>query len=180
MQDEAVLVEKVLAGNREAFEPLVRKYAPRIYRVVLRMVHHSEDARDLTQEIFFQVYRKLSSYQPDRRFSTWLYQIAVNRCIDELRKRKGKRLVALNDEWVSNEPGPEKVAIDRMRVDDILKSLDGMPENWKLIFLLRFVDDLSYSEIAEVLGISLNDVRNGLYRTRQKLRMQFQAKEGAG
>jgi RNA polymerase sigma factor (sigma-70 family) len=178
MHEDSRHIEQVLAGNREAFEPLVRKYAARVYRIVLRMIHHPEDAKDLTQEIFLLVYRKLASYNPDQRFAAWLYQIAVNRCIDEIRRRKGKRLVAVDDSWKSGDPGPEEIVMEREGVRYVMSELDRLPENQRLMFLLRFVDDLSYAEIAAVLGVSVNDVRNGLYRAKQKLRTRLDVKEG--
>jgi len=178
MREDSYYVERALNGDLDAFDVLVRKYSNRVYAILLRMLQDPEEAKDLTQEVMIKVYHKLSNFDQKRRFSAWLYQIAVNQCLDELRKKKRRKWVSIHDSLASGTPGPEEEVMAKEKWRCLMSELTRLPENYRLVFLLRYVDDLSYQEIGEVLGISSTDVRNWLYRAKQKLKVQFRDKEG--
>ncbi|KPC75618.1 hypothetical protein ADL26_05820 [Thermoactinomyces vulgaris] len=179
MHKDSHYVEKALNGDLDAFDALVHKYKDRTYRMVMRMIPHPEDAKDITQEVFILVYRHLHQFHLDKRFSSWLYQITVNRCLDELRKRKGKQTVTINEDWINDDATPESQLIEREGLQAAVDHhLSLLPPQHRAVFLLRYVDDLSYGEISEVLGITTTQVRNILYRARQKLKERRALKEG--
>ncbi|SEM70531.1 RNA polymerase sigma factor [Lihuaxuella thermophila] len=179
MEEDSLLVKRVLNGDLEAYDHLVRKYMNRIYFLLYRMMGRTEDAKDLTQECFLRAYQHLASFQPDRRFSSWLYQIAIHLCYNESRKQKRKEVSLEAEPFVDRET-PETVFI---RKEDYLlyrKELDRLPENYRAVLLLRYHEGLSYQEISDVLEITVKVVRNYLYRAKKKLKKQFstRAKEG--
>ncbi|RAL21336.1 RNA polymerase sigma factor [Thermoflavimicrobium daqui] len=113
MHDDSYYVKQVLKGNLDALDQLVYRYKDRIYRLILRMIHDPEEAKDLTQECFTLMYLKLESYDLNRKFSTWFYRIAVNRYINEIKKRKNDSSPMEDSSVFITENTPEKQLIDK-------------------------------------------------------------------
>lgn len=175
VENEALVwVEKALAGDVDAFGELVRLYERPVFNLAYRMLGESTEAEDAAQEAFLKAYSHLSRYDTTRSFKTWLLSITSNHCIDRLRKR---RLIYLSlDEplpphpaLTSDEMGPEMAAIARERSQKIQKMLDELSPEYRVVVVLRYWYDLSYSEIAEMLGTSESAIKSRLFRARQSL-----------
>jgi RNA polymerase sigma-70 factor (ECF subfamily) len=176
------LAEQLFKGNRRAFDTLVRRHHRRIQGICYRMCNSSADAEDLAQETFLRVYRHRESYQTGRRFRVWLDRICVNVCITHKERTRGRgRVVLLGD----TEPGvvaaqgplhprqrhdPEARATFKDMMGRFEKVLATLAAPYRAALVLRVQSDLSYQEIAEVLGCSIGTVMSRLNRARIKVR----------
>jgi RNA polymerase sigma factor (sigma-70 family) len=179
MYDENELVRLAAKGDDRAFEKLVELYEKRIYTTALRMTGNPDDAYDISQETFIRVYRSLKGFKGDAKFSTWVYRIVTNLCIDFNRKSKRIKQVPLEN---NDEEEPFTITISDDRFDPernlerseivraINKALGSLSDEHKEIFILRELDGLSYAEIAEVKMIEEGTVKSRLFRAREKLR----------
>ena len=174
---EERLVKQAKQGDMQAFEELILQHEKIVYNVALRMMNHSEDARDISQEVFLKAYRNLKNFDERSQFSTWLYRITANTCIDEMRKRKGKQSFSLEEELESEDGGmqrqiaddgetPEESVLREEQKSEILKALDNLSEEHKAAVILRDVKGLSYEEIAEILELSLGTVKSRITGTK--------------
>jgi RNA polymerase sigma-70 factor (ECF subfamily) len=172
----------VLAGEEALFEVLVRRYQARILSHVARMVGNRDDALDLSQEIFVKVFQALSRYNPQFKFSTWLFRIAGNAAIDHLRKRR-PRTVSIEQpestaglgrvssfEYRSGDPDPYAKLRNTERGRAITDAIARLPPEFRELITLRHFTGLSYEEIAEIKGIPLGTVKNKLFRARAVLK----------
>lgn len=186
---EEQLVKKSIQGDTVAFEELVFQYQNKIYALSYRYMGNEEDAYDMTQEAFLKAYRSLRTFKGDSSFGTWLYRVATNVCLDELRRRK-RRIVTLSlDEPLATDEGEvEKEIPDTSPTADVLYEqkefskyiqnlLDQMKPEHKTVIVLRDVMELSYEEIAEVLDCSLGTVKSRLSRARNALRKKLDDRE---
>ena len=189
MFSDEELAAKAVGGDKEAYAEIVRRYEKQIFALAYRMLGNREDARDIAQEAFLKAYRALAAFKESSRFSPWLYAIANNLCIDLLR-RKGRNNLSLDEPTL--EGGVRQVAsgaeadpsfeLERREVQEqVRKALDGLPEKYKSILVLRHMQELSYEEIAQSLGISLSLVKTHLFRAREAMRkLLLQGEEGEG
>lgn len=182
--DEKKWLKQAAAGSAEAFEQLVLKYQTAVYNLCLRMTGDPEDAADMTQESFLKAWRNLESFQGNSAFSTWLYRLASNTCLDHLRsvKRRPQLSLVVEDEdgeaqaldVPDSAPTPEEqvIALDEQsRLNEALQALD---EDQRQILILRAVNGLSYTEIAEALQLKEGTVKSRLARARDQLRKKLQ------
>ena len=181
---EKDLIRRAKQGDMLAFEELILQHEKIVYNVALRMMNHSEDARDISQEVFLKAYRNLANFDERSAFSTWLYRITHNTCIDEMRKRKGKQSYSLEDE-LENEDGsmqrqiadegdtPEESLLREEQKSEILQALDTLSEEHKAAIILRDVKGLSYEEISEILELSLGTVKSRISRARNQLKTEI-------
>ena len=182
--DEKKWLKQAAAGSAEAFEQLVLKYQTAVYNLCLRMTGDPEDAADMTQESFLKAWRNLESFQGNSAFSTWLYRLASNTCLDHLRsvKRRPQLSLVMEDEDGETQaldvpdsaPSPEEqvIALDEQsRLNDALQALE---EDQRQILILRAVNGLSYTEIAEALQLKEGTVKSRLARARDQLRKKLQ------
>ena len=178
--DEKIVIQRAANGDADAFEQLVRTYQTPIYNLCLRMTGNPEDAADLSQEAFIKAWRNLGSFQFESAFSTWLYRLASNTCLDFLRSVKRRPQVSLTVEDSDGEaqtldlpdsaPTPEEAAITKEEQESLARAMQSLDEQQRQILTLRVVNDLSYAEIAEVMGIKEGTVKSRLARTRDALR----------
>lgn len=177
MKDDNECVREVLAGNKEAYGLLIHKYENKIYTLLLRMIHDSQDAQDLTQECFIKAYHYLHSFDPERKFSSWLYRIASNLCLNALQARQKKQLHPgeLEEKWLVEEDSPESILLRKEHVSEIREVVDELPEHYRMVLLLRYLEDMSYQEISTVLDIPISTVQVRIHRAKIKLRMRFQS-----
>lgn len=179
MEDKEI-IEQVLAGDNNAFGALVERYQTRVYNLALRMCGNPDDAFDLAQEAFFRAWRGLPGFQFDSAFSTWLFRLSANVCLDWLRAKKRRPTVSLTtvddeDEEVQlelSDPGksPEELVLAAEDRAALTKALNGLPVEYRQILTLRAIDDLSYAEIAGILKIKEGTVKSRLSRARLALR----------
>lgn len=169
--DEATLIREALAGDQEAFRQIVERYQGAVYNLAYRMLGDAEEAEDAAQEIFVRIYRQLGRYDPARKFSTWTLAIATNYCIDQLRRRR-MQLVPLENiiPWArAREAGPEGEALSRESRDEVQRLLKQLPEKYRAPLVLRYWEDLSCAEIAEILGVPEGTVKTQIHRARKQL-----------
>ncbi|MGD1093515.1 MAG: RNA polymerase sigma factor [Bryobacteraceae bacterium] len=189
--DESALVARAQAGDAQAFTELVNHYERKIYRLAKHITQNDEDAEDVLQETFLKAYEHLDTFQGNSKFYTWIVRIGVNEALMKLRKRKGDRTVPLDEpvdtgeEMVAREiavweDNPE----DRYSREEMREILDHAVESLKpdfrTVFVLRDIEELSTEETAETLGISVPAVKSRLLRARlalrEKLTRQFKRK----
>ncbi len=174
------LVRSVLAGDRERFGELVERYQGRLVNYLYRLVRNLDEAHDLAQEVFVRVYQALDRFDPQYRFSTWLFRVAQNAAIDVIRKRRF-RLVPLSrpDEdgegsWEIELEAGGPSALDTLQNEErdvrVRAAIDGLPWEYRELILLRHYGELAYEEIAEAKGMPLGTVKNKLFRARQMLK----------
>ncbi|HEX2465918.1 MAG TPA: sigma-70 family RNA polymerase sigma factor [Thermoanaerobaculia bacterium] len=170
----------VLAGHTERYEELVDRYQGRVVNYLYRVVHSLEDAHDLAQEVFFRVYRALDRYDPQFKFSTWLFRVAQNAAIDSVRKRR-VHLVSMERpetedsdggsfEFKSCDRGPYGELRNLERGNAIGVAIEALPDEYRELIHLRHFAELSYGEIAELKAMPLGTVKNKLFRGRQMLK----------
>ena len=184
MDSEAAWVDAAREGDRDAFAKLVDLYTKRVYNLAFRMLGNPRDAEDASQEAFLRAYRGLGAYDRSRSFSTWLLSITAHHCIDRLRRRKSSE-ISLDGlpawRWVPVETvDPQRAAEQADRANRIRKLLDGLPEDHRLVIILRYWHDLGYAEIASVVGESESAVKSRLHRARRRLAVDLAHMEPAG
>ncbi len=171
------LISAFLGGSEAAFEELMQRYQDRIFRLLSRYTRDAMECEDLAQEVFLKVFRKLHTFQHDSQFFTWLYRIAVNTATDHLARRSRRRLHLVEDDAVLDTGKPRTEAVDvsaplmqRELAEVTRRILDKLPEKYRTILVLREYEDLSYTDIARVLGIQLGTVESRLFRARQRFK----------
>ncbi len=159
------LVVRTLAGDTRSYEELVRRYERLVAKVLYPYAKREISAEDLVQETFLKAYDKLETFNPDYRFKTWLLAIANNLGIDTLRRRK--EIVEFNQEvHGASSGGPETDAIDAERRAGVRVAMEALPETYQVPLMLRYDEEMSYAEIAEVLGLTVSAVKSRLFRAR--------------
>ncbi len=177
--DDRALVERCRAGDVAAFEPLVEKYRPRVYRLAFNVLRDTEEALDAAQEAFIRAYQALPSFRGQSAFYTWLFRITMNVASDRVRQRAARGR-AFGTERVEEEEW-ERTLVDRSEAPDasaaraeerrrIQRALESLPEHHRAIIMLSDLEGLSYREIAEVLGIPMGTVMSRLHNARKRLR----------
>ena len=162
--DDRKIIERVLKGDTDAFNLLVRQWERPIYNFIVRMVGDRDEAMDLCQEAFMKAYRELGTLKDLDRFSSWLYRIAHNTCFSKLRKDQGKIFVELSPETHSSRPPIES----RLAVE---KALQHLPEDQREVVILKVFQSLKFEEIAAIQGAPVSTVKSRLYMGFEKLRM---------
>jgi len=177
LSDES-LACKSLDGDISAFEELVNRYKRPVFSIVYRMIGQYQEAEDITQEVFINVYEKLYQFDSNKKFSPWIYKIATNASISALRKKKkvitldfdeayGK---AYEDYYTTGLTDPQFM-FEREELKIFTdKAINELPENYRVVIMLRYQMDLNNQEIAEVLGISKENVEVRVHRARKALR----------
>lgn len=178
------LVALAKKGDMQAFETLIVKHEKIVYNIAFRMFGASEDVKDISQEVFLKVYRNLQHFDEKSAFSTWMYRIAMNTCIDEMRKRKGKQTYSLEEELEDTEGSyqkqfaddgetPEQSIMRKETQSEILKALDTLSEEHKIAIILRDIRGFSYEEIAEMTDTTLGTVKSRISRARLQLKEEI-------
>jgi len=171
--DENACVLAARSGDHGAFGALVTRYERPVYNLALRMLGRAEDAEDACQEAFLKAYRALSAYDTGRPFSTWLLSIAAHHCIDRIRRRR-MREVSLDalPPWrqlAAQTPDPEDEAVYQDHSTRIRRVLQHLPEDYRLVVVLRYWHDFGYAEIAALTGESESAIKSRLHRARRQL-----------
>lgn len=168
------LVRAAAKGRTDAFEELVRLHEKKVYALTLRMCGNPEDARDAAQEAFLSAWRGLPSFRGEAGFSTWLYRLASNAAIDQLRRNRRQRKEASLDagemDTPDQSPGPQEAAEGSELQRAVADGLASLSEDHRRILLLREYQALSYDEIAQTLDMDLGTVKSRISRARRALR----------
>lgn len=182
-QQEAQLLTGLRAGDPQAYERLVRAYSGRLLAVARRFLANEEDARDALQEAFLSAFRAIGAFQEDARISTWLHRIVVNAALMKLRARRRKPeeliddlLPTFQEDGHRENPGPawketSETMLQRQETRALVRGcIDRLPESYRVVLLLRDIEELDTEETARLLDISPNAVKIRLHRARQALR----------
>jgi RNA polymerase sigma-70 factor (ECF subfamily) len=177
-QTDADLVRQTLCGTTAAYNGLVQRYQRQVYNLAYRMLGNAEDAGDLVQDTFLRAYGALASFRQDASFLTWLYKIASNLCIDQLRSRKAKGALSLDVELEEGrEPAadartsaPEDAAVRDAVQDVVQRAIMNLPEKYRAVVVMRHLQDMSVDEIARALDLPTGTVKTHLFRAREMLR----------
>jgi RNA polymerase sigma-70 factor (ECF subfamily) len=186
-QYDFTLVEAALAGEEKAFAKLMSRYKDAIYFMLLKMVNNKNDAEDLTLEAFGKAFKNLHQYSPNYAFSTWLFKIATNNCIDFLRKRRGVFVSIENNQengdndppikLRSTEPNPEEKLIRIQKAFLMRKIVHRLKPRYRILVELRYFREFSYEEIAKELNLPLGTVKAQLFRAREMLFKMIESTE---
>jgi RNA polymerase sigma-70 factor, ECF subfamily len=180
------LVASSLAGDRSAFDQLVLRWDRKIQGAIYRLIGSEEEARDLCQEAFLKAYRGLGAFKGEARFSSWLYQIALNLCRDRMRRRRGRTLVSL-DALEADGQAPvlreEANALDLVEAHDLQERVKAavlaLADEQREVIVLKEYEGLTFQQIAEVLDLPVSTVKTRLYRGLDRLRERL-VREGVG
>ncbi|HEY9128085.1 MAG TPA: sigma-70 family RNA polymerase sigma factor [Acidobacteriaceae bacterium] len=178
---DLALVSSAREGDVRAFEELVSKYDRQIFRIAQHITQNREDAQDVVQDAFLKAYEKLDQFQGNSKFYTWLVRIAVNESLMRLRKRRTGKMVSIDDDIETEEgsvprdladwsPNPEQNYSQAELAEILRKTIQGLPQGFRVVFVLRDVEGLSTEETAETLGLSIPAVKSRLLRARLQLR----------
>jgi len=182
LDEDQKLIRKVLNGNPQAFEELMKKYESRIYNYILRMVREREAATELTQEFFLKIYRMLSTYNFIYKFSTWSYRICYNLVIDHLRRDRMKVSSMENDiirHQVHKEQAntPEKTDIEALEKQELRQlvwdAIGRIPPKYRELILLRYLGEKKYHEIAQISNLPLGTIKNRIFKAKNLLRQEI-------
>jgi RNA polymerase sigma-70 factor (ECF subfamily) len=186
-QYDFLLVEAALTGEEKAFAKLMSRYKDAIYFMLLKMVNNKNDAEDLTLEAFGKAFKNLHQYSPNFAFSTWLFKIATNNCIDFLRKRRGVYVSietnqenGENDQPIklrSTEPNPEEKLIRIQKAILMRRIVHRLKPRYRILVELRYFREFSYEEIAKELNLPLGTVKAQLFRAREMLFKMIESTE---
>lgn len=178
--EDLELVRKAILNDQKAYAELMVRYKDAIYFMILKMVNNKEDANDLTVEAFGKAFENIDKYKPDFAFSTWLFKIATNNCIDYIRKKRLKTTSI--DSAYDNQDGeevridfasegldPEEKMIKKQKNDLMRTIVDNLPARYKQLVILRYFDERSYEEIADELKLPVGTVKAQLFRARDLL-----------
>lgn len=175
------LIDRVLAGETDAYGTLVIRWERHIYGLSLRMLGHSEDARDATQETFISAYTNLKSFRGDAKFSSWIYRIALNVCHSRLRKRSRRRDASLEQQYedvgfepVSPDAGVDEEMLGEQVGEHVRRALRAIPAEMRQVIVMKEYQELKFHEIAEILDIPVSTVKTRMYTGLRELRKRLE------
>ncbi len=175
MQNEADIVARAARGDKAAFSQIVEIYQNKVYGICLRMLKNEPDALDASQDTFLKIYRSLGRYQKRAAFSTWVYHIATNTCLDALRKKANHPVLALDEEIspAHSEASAEATVLKKFDMGDVAAAIDALDDEKRLAIVLRDIYGLSYEEIAQITNVNLGTLKSRISRARAQLRNQL-------
>jgi RNA polymerase sigma-70 factor, ECF subfamily len=183
---EKLLVKKSQSGDVESFELLINAYDKRAYNIAYRVMGNEENAKDMAQEALLRVFRSIKDFKGQSSFSTWLYRVVTNVCLDELRRRKNEKYVSMDStiqtdsgelhmELCSDKETPESVYERVEQRELITKAINELNEDYKSVIVLRDIQGFSYEEISNMLDCSLGTVKSRINRARNMLRERLKS-----
>jgi len=183
-KEDRELVAAAQRGEQPAFETLLKKYRKSVYYMLLKMVKNSDDAEDLTQEAFAKAFNSINKFDSKYAFSTWLFRIATNNCIDFIRKKRVQTISI--DQSVEGDDGsnmtfdvrdddldPNDTMLKKQRAKYLTMAIDRLPEKYRVLVELRYFKEFSYDEVAKELQIPLGTVKAQLFRARELLNQEL-------
>lgn len=183
--DESELINKLIQGDEKAFKSLFELYKTKVYNTAAGFLANTEEAEDITQEVFLQVFRSVKHFKERSRLSTWIYRITVTKCLDLLRKKKTKRRFAFITDIFEKDDSDKKesfvnyehpgVETDKKELSVILfKEIDKLPDNQRIAFVLNKVEQLGYREISEIMDTSVPAVESLISRAKANLKKKLE------
>lgn len=179
--NESELISLLKKKDRQAFKEIVETWQDMVYNTAIGFLQNAEDAEDVAQEVFIQVFESVSSFKEESKLSTWIYRITVSKCLDHLRKKKRKKRFAFiqslygkTDNLIIDPPDffhPGIKAENKENAEALFKAMDKLPENQKAAFVLNKIENLSYREISEIMNSSESSVDSLLQRAKKNLQI---------
>ncbi|KWW13054.1 RNA polymerase subunit sigma [Peribacillus simplex] len=176
-------INQVVKGDHNAFGEIVELYKDKVFQICFRMLGNRQEAEDLAQEAFVRAFVNIRSFNIDMKFSTWLYRIATNLCIDRLRKKKpdyyldaevaGTEGLNMYSQLASNMAKPEEEAESLELQETIQEEIMKLPEKYRSVIVLKYIEELSLKEISEILDLPVGTVKTRIHRGREALRKQL-------
>ena len=174
------LMARIAKGDADAFELMVNRHQASVLNLVYRFIGDWTQAKDLAQEVFIRVWQAAKTYKPEAKFTTWIYRITANLCFNELKSARRKKWFSFNwseedgehtfEETLSDgAPSAEDILLEKERSRQISDALQCLPENQRMALVLKRYDDLSYHEIAQIIGCSVSAVESLLFRAKRTL-----------
>lgn len=174
------LMARIAEGDEDAFEILVNRHQTSILNLIYRFIGDRTQAKDLAQEVFLRVWQAAKSYEPRAKFTTWIYRITANLCVNELKSARRKKWFSFHrsdggsenaiEESLSDDlPSPEDVLLARERSRQISEALQSLPDKQRMALVMKRYDDLSYNEIAQILDCSVSAVESLIVRAKRTL-----------
>lgn len=176
MQGDELLLRRACKGDVQAFEELMQSHESRIYAIALRMMGNREDAQDCAQEAMVRIYRAMGSFKGQSALATWIYRITMNTCLDELRRRKARKVTSLDslvdNGWSLTDTGdtPEEHGLRVEKQNALNQAIQSLPDDMRAAIILRDVKGYSYDEIASILDANVGTIKSRISRGREKLR----------
>lgn len=171
--NDNVYIDKIINGDTNAFSVLVDRYKDLIFTLALRMMKNKEEAEEVAQDTFIKTYKSLSKFKGDSKFSTWIYRVAYNTCLDRLKKNKRQQNTVAIDEYTEHQVKTIDNALDAMetkeKAEAIKTCIDLLPSDDSFLLTLYYYEEQSLDEIAKVTGLKPNNVKVKLFRSRKKL-----------
>ncbi len=176
--EEAELLQKLKAGDKAAFSELVRLYSNRVINTCYRFLLDKEDAEDVSQEVFIEVFQSIGSFRGDAKLSTWIYRIAVTRSLDEIKKRNRKKRLSsigsflhLDDvaNLITGGSMPDKKMNEKEKMNAVMQALNTLPDNQRVAFTLSKIEGYTNTEIAGIMNTTTVAVESLIYRAKKKV-----------
>lgn len=182
--NEWTLIEQLKQGDEAAFKTIVETWQNMVYNTAIGIVQNAEDAEDITQEVFVQVYQSISSFKGDSKFSTWLYRIAITKSLDHERRKKRKKRFAFvkslfgeESEVVVHPPDFNHPGVMLDKKEDaavLFEVINKLPENQRIAFTLHKLEGLSYQEVSEVMKTTVSSVESLMHRAKNNLKKNLE------
>ena len=173
-------MQRCLSGDADAYADLVERYGGRVYNVALRITHDPDAARDCAQDAFIRAYRALHQYDPAYSFGPWIFRITTNASLNFVQRGRGHEITVeeLPEDPEPPESGPELSAVRKEDLQEVLDAMAELPPAYRAALTLRHMQQLSYQEVADTLGIPLGTVKTHLHRARAALRAKLTTRRG--
>ncbi|MCC6446484.1 MAG: sigma-70 family RNA polymerase sigma factor [Armatimonadetes bacterium] len=180
------LIDRCKRGDLGAFDQLFRRYTRQVYNYAFRMIPNYDDANDIAQEAFLRAYNSIKSFRGESNFSTWLFRIVYNVSLDEIKRRKNRSYLSLDEQLESDEEGltrqvesqlptPQEIIEKRERDRIIQEAIAVLPDYQKAMIVLYHMEGFSYEEIAEIVGLPIGTVKSRLNRARESLKEKLKS-----
>lgn len=182
MEEEKLLIQLKL-GDKTAFKVLLDQYGKKVLNTCYRFILNEQDAQDISQEVFIEIYQSIKSFRGNSKLSTWIYRIAVTKCLDEIkRKNRKKRITSIGkifhlDEvvhWISGGSSPDKSIKEKEKLQEVMQALNALPDNQRIAFTLSKIEGYNNLEISEIMNTSIVAVESLIYRAKKRVSKELE------
>lgn len=184
--EEGQFINKLIQGDSLAYSKLLDDYQQKVFATCISFVPNKEDAEDIAQEVFLEVFKSVSNFKRNSKLSTWIYKITTNKCLEFIRKKNTKKRFAFKQFVIGHDEPADKTKYfteinhpgilleSKEAVESIYKAINTLPENQRVVFTLAKLDGKSYQEIVEITGKSLSSVESIMFRAKKNLKEKLQ------
>lgn len=183
---DPTFIAELKSGNQSAYAQLLKEFGQKVFATCISFIPNKEDAEDVAQEVFLEVFRSISKFKGDAKLSTWIYRIATNKCLEFIRKKNAKKRFAFMQSIFGNEIPLDKTSFftefkhpgilmeNKEKSETIFKAINVLPESQRIVFTLAKIDGKSYQEIVEITGKSLSSVESIMFRAKKNLQQSLE------